>query len=50
MKDKLITCDEIGPELAAQGKNAKCIAAAIRKAVPKRQYFEMFVAGNVSEK
>jgi hypothetical protein len=45
-----MTFDRIGRELAAQGKDAKDIAAEILKAVPKRQYFEMFVAGNVSEK
>lgn len=50
MKDYLMTFDRIGRELAAQGKDAKDIAAEILKAVPKRQYFEMFVAGNVSEK
>ena len=50
MKQYLMTCDKIGRELSAQGKDANYIAAEILKTVPKRQYFEMFVAGNVAAK
>jgi glyoxylase-like metal-dependent hydrolase (beta-lactamase superfamily II) len=50
MKQYLITFDRIGRDLSAQGKDVKYIAAEILKAVPKREFFEMFVAGNVSEK
>ncbi|MBI5848869.1 MAG: MBL fold metallo-hydrolase [Nitrospirae bacterium] len=48
MKQYLLTFERIGRELSAQGKDAKFIAAEIIKAVPKRQFFEMFVAGNVT--
>jgi glyoxylase-like metal-dependent hydrolase (beta-lactamase superfamily II) len=50
MKEYLTTFDKIGRELSAQGKDANYIAAEILKAVPKRQFFEMFVAGNVAAK
>jgi len=50
MKQYLMTCEKIGRELSAQGKDANYIAAEILKAVPKRQFFEMFVAGNVAAK
>lgn len=50
MKEYLMTCERIGRELSAQGKDAKYIAAEILKAVPKRKFFEMFVEGNVSAK
>jgi len=50
MKQYLMTCEKIGTELSAQGKDANYIAAEILKAVPRRQFFEMFVAGNVSAK
>ena len=50
MKQYLMTCDKIGRELSAQGKDANYIAAEILKTVPKREFFEMFVAGNVSAK
>jgi hypothetical protein len=50
MKQYLVTCEKIGRELSAQGKDANYIAAEILKTVPKRQFFEMFVAGNVAAK
>lgn len=50
MKEYLMTCEKIGGELSAQGKDANFIAAEILKTVPKRQFFEMFVAGNVAAK
>ncbi len=50
MKQYLMTCEKIGRKLSAQGKDANYIAAEILKAVPKRQFFEMFVAGNVAAK
>jgi glyoxylase-like metal-dependent hydrolase (beta-lactamase superfamily II) len=50
MKQYLLTCEKLGRELSAQGKDANYIAAEILKAVPKREFFEMFVAGNVSAK
>ncbi len=50
MKQYLMACEKIGRELSAQGKDANYIAAEILKAVPKRQFFEMFVAGNVAAK
>lgn len=50
MKQYLMTCEKIGGELYAEGKDANFIAAEILKAVPKRQFFEMFVAGNVAAK
>lgn len=48
MKQYLTTCDKIGRELSGQGKDVNYIAAEIVKALPKRQFFEMFVAGNVA--
>ncbi len=50
MKQYLVTCEKVGRELAAQGKDAKYIAEAILRSVPKRHYFEMFVEGNVTAK
>jgi cyclase len=50
MKEYLMTCEKIGRELSAQGKDANYIAAEILKTVPKRQFFEMFVTGNVAAK
>lgn len=50
MKQYLVTCQKLGRELAAQGKDAKYIAGAILRSVPKRHYFEMFVEGNVTAK
>jgi len=48
MKEYLMTCEKIGRELSAQGKDVNYIAAEIIKALPKRQFFEMFVAGNIA--
>jgi len=48
MKQYLLTFERIVMELSAQGKDANYIAGEIIKAVPKRQFFEMFVAGNVT--
>ena len=50
MKHYLMTCERLGKELAGQGKDAQYIADEILKSVPKRAFFEMFVAGNVSAK
>lgn len=50
MKEYLLTCEKLGRELAAQGKDAKSIADAILGSVPRRQFFGMFVAGNVTAK
>lgn len=50
MKQYLMTCDKMGRELSVQGKDANYIAAEILKAVPKREFFDMFVAGNVAAK
>lgn len=48
MKQYLLTFERIGRDLSSQGKDAKFIAAEIIKAVPRRQFFEMFVEGNVA--
>jgi len=48
MKQYLVACEKLGRELAAQGKDAKYIADAILRSVPKRPFFEMFVEGNVT--
>ena len=50
MKQYLMTFEKIGRELSANGKDANYIAAEILRTVPKRQFFEMFVAGNVAAK
>lgn len=50
MKQYLMTFEKIGGELSAQGKDSNYIAAEILMTVPKRQFFEMFVAGNVAAK
>ncbi|MBI5639192.1 MAG: MBL fold metallo-hydrolase [Nitrospirae bacterium] len=48
MRQYLLTFERIGRELSAQGKDSNYIAAEIIKAAPKRQFFEVFVAGNVA--
>jgi glyoxylase-like metal-dependent hydrolase (beta-lactamase superfamily II) len=50
MREYLMTFDSIGRGLSAQGKDAKYIAAEILKATPKREFFDMFVEGNVAAK
>lgn len=47
MKEYLMTFDAKAKELAAKSNDPDYIAAEVKKAVPNRQYFDIFIASNI---
>jgi glyoxylase-like metal-dependent hydrolase (beta-lactamase superfamily II) len=47
MKEYLLTFDTKAKELAARSNDPDTIAAELKKALPSRQYFDMFIVSNV---
>jgi len=50
MKQYLLIFDSKARELAAKSNDAESIAAELKKALPKRDYFDMFIVSNVKAK
>jgi len=47
MKQYLVVFDTKAKELSAKSQDLEYIAAELKKALPKREYFDMFIASNV---
>jgi len=50
MKQYLLVFDSTARELVARSSDPDFIAAELKKALPKREYFDMFIASNVKAK
>jgi cyclase len=50
MKQYLVVFDAKARELSAKSQDPAYIASELKKALPKREYFDMFIAGNVKAK
>ena len=50
MKQYLLVFDAKARELSAKSQDPVYIASELKKALPKREYFDMFIAGNVKAK
>ncbi len=50
MKQYLVVFDAKAKELSAKSQDPVYIASELKKELPKREYFDMFIAGNVKAK